>query len=231
MHKKTQKKPTPYHINTITIAGPCTASNSDTEDNSTQLKKCKSRCPTPLPAKLFSFPTYSDTEDPDNTDPEMSFTIHSQDEGSLSTDETTPETFYIPMSPPSTCQAMLPRPPYITAANDTQDQNSTADSELPVADTLTETESDADSITGPSTHNQSESNHISSLQDHIVHLPRPPCSPRPTRQHLRPCFNKNQQNKDNTTEDVITSTPPRTCPVPPPRPSKATNVKQTSANQ
>ena len=50
------------------------------------------------------------------------------------------------MTPPKICRAMLPRPPYITAANDTQDQNSTADSELPVSDTSTETESNADCI-------------------------------------------------------------------------------------
>ena len=71
------------------------------------------------------------------------------------------------MAPPRTCKTMLSRPPYITAANDTQDQHSTADSELPVPDTSTETESDADFIpsqdhatyiTGPSTCNQPESN-------------------------------------------------------------------------
>ena len=127
------------------------------------------------------------------------------------------------MSPPSTCQTMLPRPPGITATNATQDQNSTADSELPVSDTEAESSYTL----------QTENTNFSLLQDHIVHLPRPPCNPRPTKQHQRPCFNKNQQHKDNnnTPEDEITSAPPKTCPVPPPRPSKATNIKQTSANQ
>ena len=37
--------------------------------------------------------------------------------------------YHIPMTPPKICRAMLLRPPYITAANYTQDQNSTADSE------------------------------------------------------------------------------------------------------
>ena len=41
----------------------------------------------------------------------MSFTIYSQDEGSLSTDDTTPKTFHIPMTPPRTHNKMLPRPP------------------------------------------------------------------------------------------------------------------------
>ena len=55
--------PTPYHIISITVTGPNAASNSDTEDKLVQLKKCKNRCPTPLPAKLFTFPTFSNTED------------------------------------------------------------------------------------------------------------------------------------------------------------------------
>ena len=77
------------------------------------------------------------------------------------------------MSPPSTCQTMLPRPPCITATNATQDQNSTADSELPVSDTETESSYTL----------QMENTNFLSLQGHIVHLPRPPCSPRPTKQH------------------------------------------------
>ena len=31
-----------------------------------QLNKCKNRCPTPLPGKLFTFPTFSDTDDLDS---------------------------------------------------------------------------------------------------------------------------------------------------------------------
>ena len=82
---------------------------------------------------------------------------------------------------------------------------------------------------------QPEDTNFSPLQDHIAHLPRP--SRIPVLKTLN--ITKNQQNKDNTSGDEITSdvehtatTPPtRTCPIPPPRPSKATNVKDTSANQ
>ena len=128
------------------------------------------------------------------------------------------------MSPPRTHKTMLPRPPYITAANDTQDQHSTADSELPVSDTSTETESDADFIpfqdhttyiTGPSTCNQPESNTEEPY----------------TSTHITIGSIKLHEQSTTILEDEITSTPTRTCPVPPPRPSKATNVKQTSANQ
>ena len=82
---------------------------------------------------------------------------------------------------------------------------------------------------------QPEDTNFSPLQDHIAHLPRPSCIPA-----LKTLIiTKNQQNKDNTLGDEITSDrehtatmpPTRTCPIPPPRPSKATNVKPTSANQ
>ena len=70
---------------------------------------------------------------------------------------------------------------------------------------------------------------------HKAMHPRPSCIP--VLKTLS--ITKNQQKKDNTSGDEITSdtehtatTPPtRTHPIPPPRPSKATNVKQTSANQ
>ena len=60
-----------------------------------------------------------------------------------------------------------------------------------------------------------------------------------TFQYYRLNITKIQQNKDNTsgdesttdTEHTVTAPSTRTCPVPPPRPSKATNIKQTSANQ
>ena len=106
---------------------------------------------------------------------------------------------------------MLPRPPYITAANNTQDQHSTTDSELPVSDTSTETESDADFtpfqdhttyITGPSTRNQPTSNREESY----------------TSKHLT--VSSIELHKQSTTrlEDKTTSTP-------------ATNIKQKNANQ
>ena len=119
------KSPTPHHIDTLTIAGPNAASTNNTEDNSTQLKKYKSRCPTPLPAKLFSFPTYSDTEDPDTTCNELtisdtpdtasqiSIAVHSQDEDNFSTKHNAispPRNYHIPMTPPTTHNATLPRP-------------------------------------------------------------------------------------------------------------------------
>ena len=97
----------------------------------------------------------------------MSFTIQSQDEGSLSMDETTPKTFYIPMSHPSTHQPMLPRPSYTTATS------SQEESDIPVSDTETESSYTL----------HSENTNLSSLQDHIIHLPRPPCNPKPKKQH------------------------------------------------
>ena len=110
------RSPTPHHIDTIAITRPNTASNINTEDRSTQLKKGKSRYPAPLPTKFFSFPTYSDTEDPADTASEVSTAIHSQDEDDSSTDYNTispPRNYHIPMTPPKTCKAMLPRPSHI----------------------------------------------------------------------------------------------------------------------
>ena len=96
---------------------------------------------------------------------------------------------------------MLPRPSCITAANDTQNHDSTADSELPISDTETES-----SYTW-----QPEDTKVSSLQDHITHLPRPPCSPGPTRHHLWPHFNKSQQLMNTI---YIKGTRPSCIPVP-----------------
>ena len=106
---------------------------------------------------------------------------------------------------------MLSRPPYITAANDTQDQHSTADSELPVSDTSTETESDADFapsqnhttyIVGPSTRHQPKSNTEESY----------------TSKHLTVGSIELHEQSITILEDETTSTP-------------ATHIKQTSANQ
>ena len=59
-------KPTPHHIDSITTAEPSIASSSDSEDKPVKVNKCKNRCPTPLPGTLITFPTFSDTEDPDS---------------------------------------------------------------------------------------------------------------------------------------------------------------------
>ena len=114
----------------------------------------------------------SDTSD---TASEISIVIHSQDEDDFSTDYnaiSSPSNYHIPMTPPKTHKAMLPRP-----------------SHIPVPKTLN--------------------------------------------------IAKNQQDKDNTARDEITSDmehtatmpPTRTCPIPPSKPLKATNIKQRSANQ
>ena len=189
------RSPTPHHIDTITIAGPNKASNSNTKFNKSS---------TPIPSPLATFPTFSDTEDPDNTASEASIVIHSQDEDDFSTDYNAispPRNYHILMTPPKTHRAMLPRPSCITEANDTQDQDSTAYSELPISDTETESSYTL----------QPEDTNFSPLQDHIAHLPRPSCSPRPTRKHLRPHFNKSQQFMNKT---YIKKTKPSCIPVP-----------------
>ena len=121
------------------------------------------------------------------------------------------------MTPPRTCKAVLPRPSCITAANDTQNQDFTADIELPISDTETES-----SYTP-----QPEDTKCSSLQDHITHLPRPPCSPRPTRQHLWPCFNKSQQLMNTT---YIKETKPLHNPVPKHTKSIKTDLQKPSTS-
>ena len=118
-HPRRHRSPTPYHVDTVTITRPNTApTNSDTEDSSSQhyeylpkRNKCKNRAPTPLPPS-----TYSDI-DTNNAESEMSFSIYSQEEGNLSTDRTTPETFYIPMTSHDEHQTTLPRPSRIPVSN------------------------------------------------------------------------------------------------------------------
>ena len=111
---------------------------------------------------------------------------------------------------------MFSRPSYITAANDT------ADSELPVSDTETESSytlqtenTNSTYITGPSTHNQPKSDTEEPY----------------TSKHLT--VGSIELHKQSTTmlEDETTLTPTRTCPIPLPRPSKATHIKQTNTNQ
>ena len=108
IHTRRHRSPTPHPIDTIITSQDFIASNSDTEDSSTQLKKCKNRHPTPLPTNVFSHITYSNTEDPEDTASEASIPIHSQDEDSFDYNAISPpRTYYIPITPPRT---MLPRP-------------------------------------------------------------------------------------------------------------------------
>ena len=170
------RSPTPFHIDTITITRPSTApTNSDIEDNQTQLKKCKDRCPMPVPEPLFTFHDYSNTDYPDSN---VGTPVYEQYKGRRSTADT------------------------ITTANASQDQYSSAASELPESDIETES----------SYTSQSEHTNFSSFQDHTTYIPRPPACDQP----------------ESTTEDEITSIPTKTCPIPPPRPSKATHIKQST---
>ena len=129
-HRRRHRSPTPHHIDTIIIAEPSIASDSDTEDKPATFNKCKNRCPTPVPETLITFPTFSDTdedqpyprrrcptpiphicktyttESDSDTDSEMSI-----DEDHLSTDynaSTPPKTYHILLIPPRT-HKMLPR--------------------------------------------------------------------------------------------------------------------------
>ena len=65
--------------------------------------------------------------------------------------------------------------------------------------------------------------------NYAAHLPRPPCSPKPTKQHLQPCPNNSQSI--TILEEEITSTSTRTHPVPPPRPSKSQEITNTKCIQ
>ena len=170
------RSPTPHHVDTITITRPSAApTNSDIEDNQTQMKKCKDRSPTPIPEPLFTFHDYSDTDYPESN---VGTPVYAQYKGRRSTAETT------------------------TTTNASQDQYSSADSELPISDDETES----------SYTSQSEHTNFSSFQDHTTYIPRPPACNQP----------------ESTTEDEITSIPTQTRPIPPPRPSKATHVKQST---
>ena len=148
------RSPTPFKIHSITtsIQKPTDAANTDSTDK--LINKRKDRCPSPL---IFNF---SDLDS--STCDELAFS------------DTEVCTNYTDFLPSQDHTNHLPGPSCITEANDTQDQNSTAYSELPISDTETE-----NSYTL-----QPEDTNFSPLQDHIAHLPRPPCSPRPTRQHL-----------------------------------------------
>ena len=92
----------PQHINTITIS------------NTTN--KCKDRPPTPMPT-LFTFPTFSNTDDTASQISNSSTDYNAASEFSNSSTEyngsSPPRTYYIPMTPPKKQNAMLPRPPHI----------------------------------------------------------------------------------------------------------------------
>ena len=62
MHTKTQKPHTTPHRLHYHCRTHCSIK---------QRKKCKNIYPTPLPTKLFTFPAYSDTRDPDTTCDEL----------------------------------------------------------------------------------------------------------------------------------------------------------------
>ena len=53
---------------------------------------------------------FSDTEDSDDTDSEISIALHSQDEDDLSAEDTPLRVFHILLTPPRTHNEMLPRP-------------------------------------------------------------------------------------------------------------------------
>ena len=85
----------------------------------------------------------------------------------------------------------------------------TSNSDITDTDSAYSTESESNYTLQP------EDTYLQPVQDHAKYITRPStCSQSTT-----------------ILEHEITSTPPRTHPVAPPRPSKATNVKQTSANQ
>ena len=148
--RRQRRSPTPHPIDTITTTQDYTAPNSDTDDGSTQLKKCKDRQPTPLPpTNVFSHVTFSDPEDAPDTASEASFSIHSQDE-----DSTDYNTDYLHTSP----KRPLTRPSHITATNNPQEE-----SDSPISDTETESSYTL----------QTENTKFSSFQDHAAYITRP----------------------------------------------------------
>ena len=148
--RRQRRSPTPHPIDTITTTQDYTAPNSDTDDGSTQLKKCKDRQPTPLPpTNVFSHVTFSDPEDAPDTASEASFSIHSQDE-----DSTDYNADYLHMSP----KRPLTRPSHITATNNPKEE-----SDSPISDTETESSSTL----------QTENTKFSSFQDHAAYITRP----------------------------------------------------------
>ena len=84
-------------MNSITNAGPNAASNIDTDEEQAKFRK---RPPHPHPhvQEIYTAELESGL-DADDTDSEISFAVHSQDEGSLSTDDTTPRMFHILITP------------------------------------------------------------------------------------------------------------------------------------
>ena len=68
-----------------------------------------------------------------------------------------------------------------------------------------------------------------SESNHTAHLPRPPCSPKPTRQ----CITRPSTSSQSITilEEGISSTSTRTHPVPPPRSSKSKQLTNTKCIQ
>ena len=178
--------------------------NSNTDDSSTQLKKCKDRQPTPLPpTNVFSGITFSDTEDAPDTTSEASISIHSQDEDSTDYN----------------ADYLHTRPSHIAATNNPQEE-----SDSPISDTETESSYTL----------QTKNTKFSSLQDHAAYLTRPSAYSQPTSNaekpytstHLTDGPTKLHKQSIVILEDEITSTPTRTRPIPLPRPSKATCINQ-----
>ena len=194
--------PTPHHNDSITIAEPSTASYSDTEDIPVQLKKCKNRCPTPLPAILFTFPSYSNTEDPHTTCDELPVSDTSSEAESnpgyrILPEDIDTDTDFIPfqdhtrcITGPSTCSQSESRTeePYtskhftVSSIELHEHSNTKIEDDQSHLDNTSEDEI----ISVPTDTN------FSPFQDHIVHIPRPPHSPRPTRQHLWPHINQSK---------------------------------------
>ena len=131
---------------------------------------------------------------------------------------------YMDSLPAETCQPQMKITKFITAArhhffasptmNLAKDKKSTKQlkgskkskkqSKMMVQDTKGRTSNSDTDDTDSAYSTESESNHIE-------HLPRPSCSPRPTRQHLQPCSNKSQQFMNTT---CIQGTRPSCIPIP-----------------
>ena len=218
--RRQRRSPTPHPIDTITTTQDYTAPNSNTDDSSTQLKKCKDRQPTPLPpTNVFSHVTFSNPEDAPDTASEASFSIHSQDE-----DSTDYNTDYLHTSP----KRPLTRPSHITATNNPQEE-----SDSPISDTETESsytlqtentkfssfQDHAAYITRPSAHSQS----ITILEDEVTSTPTRPCPiplPRPSKATRAKQISTNQQKQPtpthpNPTPDVKPQQKSPLLPTPP----------------
>ena len=189
--RRQRRSPTPHPIDTITTTQDYTAPNSNTDDSSTQLKKCKDRQPTPLPpTNVFSGITFSDTEDAPDTTSEASISIHSQDEDS--------HRFTMP-------NYLHTRPSHIAATNNPQEET-----DSPISDTEIESSYTL----------QTKNTKFSSLQDHAAYLTRPLAYSQPTSNAEKPYMSthltdgptKLHKQSIVILEDEITSTPTRTCP-------------------